>query len=115
MPRRLCLCLWQVLTSAISKGVLRLQLGLDGRYNTKYYAFGYNPAVGQFYNQREKELGNYPFVDFFVAAKWKRMRIFAKLQHLNEGLFGGRDSFTVLHYPLNKRVLKVGFSWSFYD
>lgn len=99
----------------VVKGVLRLQLGLDGRYNTKYYAFGYNPAVGQFYNQREKELGNYPFVDFFVAAKWKRMRIFAKLQHLNEGLFGGRDSFTVLHYPLNKRVLKVGFSWSFYD
>ncbi len=99
----------------IVKNVLRMQIGLDGRYNTKYYAFGYNPATAQFYNQREKELGNYPYVDLFVSAKWKRMRILVKMQHLNEDLFGTRDYFTVLHYPLNKRAFKLGFSWSFYD
>ena len=99
----------------VVRDVLRLQIGLDGRYNTKYYAFGYNPATMQFYNQREKELGNYPMIDAFVAAKWKRMRILAKFQHLNEDLFGSRDYFTVLHYPQNKRMFKLGFSWSFYD
>ena len=99
----------------IVKNVLRMQIGLDGRYNTSYYAFGYNPATAQFYNQREKELGNYPYVDLFVSAKWKRMRILIKMQHLNEDLFGTRDYFTVLHYPLNKRAFKLGFSWSFYD
>ena len=35
--------------------------GLDGRYNTRYYAPGYNPALSAFYNQREVEVGNYPY------------------------------------------------------
>ena len=106
----------------VVKGVLRLQIGLDGRYNTKYAGFGYNPAIGQFYNRREYdedgkllEVGGYPFIDLFAAAKWKRMRIFVKMQHLNDDLIGGRNYFSVAHYPLTKRFLKVGFSWSFYD
>ena len=99
----------------VVRNVLRVQIGLDGRYNTKYYAFGYNPATAQFYNQREKELGNYPMIDAFVTAKWKRMRILVKLQHANQDLFGDRNYFTVLHYPLNGRMLKFGFSWTFYD
>lgn len=99
----------------VVKNVLRLQLGIDGRYNTKYYAFGYNPATAQFYNQREKELGNYLMLDAFVAAKWKRMRVLVKMQHANEDLFGERNYFTVLRYPLNMRMLKFGFSWTFYD
>ncbi len=99
----------------VVKNVLRLQVGVDARYNTGYYAPGYNPAVMAFYNQREKELGNYPYLDAFVAGKWKRMRLFFKMQHLNEDMFGTRNYFTVLHYPLNRRVFKMGFSWNFYD
>lgn len=99
----------------VVKDILRVQIGVDGRYNTKYYAFGYNPAIAQFYNQREAEIGNYPMLDAFVGAKWKRMRILVKMQHVNENLFGSRDYFTVLHYPQNKRALKFGISWSFYD
>ena len=62
----------------VVRDVLRLQIGLDGRYNTRYYAPGYNPALSAFYNQREVEVGNYPYVDAFVMGKWKRMRIFLK-------------------------------------
>lgn len=99
----------------IVKQVLTVRVGIDARYNTKYYAFGYNPAIGQFYNQREKEIGNYVMADAFVSAKWKRMRILVKYQHLNEGWFNTREYFTVLHYPLNRRVFKFGISWAFYD
>ncbi len=99
----------------VVRDVLRLQVGFDARYNTKYYAPGYNPAVGQFYNQREKELGNYPWVDLFVNAKWKRMRIIIKMEHLNDDMFGSRNYFGVLHYPTNRRVLKLGLSWNMYD
>lgn len=99
----------------VVKNVLRIQVGFDARYNTKYYAFGFNPSVGQFYNQREKELGNYPYMSAFVNAKWKRMRILVKMDHINEDLFGPREYFTVLHYPLNKRAFKIGISWAFYD
>lgn len=97
------------------KDVLRLKIGVDGRYNTKYYAFGYNPATGQFFNQHETLVGGYPMLDLFVVAKWKRMRIFLKLAHLSEGLFNTREYFQIQHYPLNERVFKIGISWGFYD
>ena len=97
------------------RDVLRFKIGVDGRYNTKYYAFGYNPATGQFYNQREFEVGGYPMLDFYVVAKWKRMRIFLKVAHLNQDVFDTREYFQVLHYPLNRRVFKIGVSWGFYD
>jgi len=95
--------------------VLRLQIGVDGRYNTRYYAPGYNPGTGQFYNQRERQLGNYIWLDAFVNAKWKRMRILVKMQHLSDDMFGSTDFFSVLHYPMNRRILKLGLSWNFYD
>ncbi len=97
------------------KDVLRLQIGLDGRYNTRYYAPGYNPGTAQFYNQREKELGDYIWLDAFVNAKWKRMRILVKMAHLSDDLFNSRNFFSVLHYPMNRRILKLGLSWNFYD
>ncbi|MEG0656386.1 MAG: putative porin, partial [Mucinivorans sp.] len=99
----------------IVKNVLNMQVGIDGRYQTKYYAMGFNPAIGQFYNQDEKEIGGYPYLDAFVSAKWKRMRILLKLQHFNQNLFGTRDYFMVLHQPQNRMMFKIKFSWSFYD
>ncbi|MBO5399915.1 MAG: putative porin [Alistipes sp.] len=97
------------------KKVLRMQIGVDGRFNTKYYAPSYNPALGTFYNQRDYELGEYPYLDVFVTAKWKRMRIFLKYQHANYDLFGNGQYFTVAGYPQNPAMFKFGISWGFYD
>ncbi len=99
----------------VVRDVLRLQVGFDGRYNTKYYAPSYNPALAAFYNQHDVRLGNYPYLDAFVSAKWKRMRIFLKYQHVNAGLFGNNQYFTVAGYPLNPGMFKMGISWGFYD
>ena len=99
----------------VKRDVLRVQIGLDGRFNTRYYAQGYNPALSVFYNQNETEIGNYPYVDAFVSAKWKRMRILLKYQHLNYGLFGNQEYFAVARYPLNPGMFKIGISWTFYD
>jgi len=97
------------------KNVLTLKIGIDGWYNTKYYAQGYNPATMQFYNQREVEIGNYPYFNAFVVAKWKRMRIMLQYQHANENLFGDYSPFSVPHYPYNRAILKYGISWNFDD
>ncbi len=99
----------------IKRDVLRVQAGLDCRYNTPYYAMGYDPALSKFYNQREVKVGNYPYIDAFVSAKWKRMRILLKYQHLNKGLFGNDEYFAVAKYPLNPGMFKIGISWAFYD
>ena len=97
------------------KKVLRMQIGIDGRFNTAYYAPSYNPALSAFYNQREYEVGNYPYLDAFIMAKWKRMRIFLKYQHANMGLFGNGEYMTVAGYPQNPGMFKFGISWGFYD
>lgn len=99
----------------VKRDVLRLQAGIDGRFNTAYYAPGYNPALSVFYNQREWSTGNYPYLDAFITAKWKRMRIFLKYQHFNKGLFGNNEYFSVAGYPLNPGMFKMGISWGFYD
>ncbi len=99
----------------VVRDVLRLQVGLDGRYHTRYYAPSYNPALSAYYNQREVEVGSYPYMDFFVMGKWKRMRIFLKYQHINKGLFGNGEYFSAAHYPLNPGMFKIGISWGFYD
>ena len=88
----------------VVRDVLRLQIGLAGRY-----------PLSAFYNQREVEVGNYPYVDAFAMAKWKRMRIFLKYQHVNRGLFGNGEYFSVANYPLNPGMFKIGISWGFYD
>jgi hypothetical protein len=99
----------------IKRDILRLQVGMDGRFNTSYCVQGYNPALSVFYNQNEAKVGNYPYLDAFIAAKWKRMRILLKYQHWNYGLFGNQEYFAVAHYPLNPGMFKIGISWTFYD
>lgn len=99
----------------VVKNVLRMQIGAEGYYNTRYYAPGYNPAIGQFYNQRDVMTGNYPFTNVFITGKWKRMRILLKYQHMNYELYGGRDYMAAAHYPHNRGMFKYGISWSFYD
>lgn len=99
----------------VVRNVLRLQAGIDGRYHTKYYAPSYDPALSAYYNQREIEVGGYPYLDAFLMAKWKRMRIFLKVQHLNQDLVGSGAYFSAADYPLNPRMFKIGISWGFYD
>ncbi|MFI3287622.1 MAG: putative porin [Rikenellaceae bacterium] len=99
----------------VVKDVLDVEIGMDGRYQTEYYGFGYNPALGQFYSQRDVKVGGFPYLDAFVSAKWKRMRVMIKAQNWNVTLFGGNNYFMVAHYPQNRLMLKFRFSWSFYD
>ncbi len=101
----------------VTRDVLRLQIGADTRYTTSYYMPGYNPALAVFYNQREESLGDYPYTDVYVAGKWKRMRIYLKYQHINNGMFNSSNNsyFQVAGYPLNPAMFKMGISWAFYD
>lgn len=94
--------------------VLKTHLGIDCRYNTAYYAQAYNPALGQFYNQKELKIGNYPFMNAYANFHLKRMRFFLMYSHLSR-FFADPQYFSAPHYPLNPAVIKVGLSWNFYD
>ena len=96
------------------KNVLKGQFGVSGFFRTKFYADAYIPAIGQFVNQREKKIGDYPFADVFINLKWKRALLFFKYDHVNQGT-PNNEYFTALHYPANRRVFKFGLSWIFYN
>jgi len=98
----------------VVKNVLTMQLGVSGFYRTEFYADAYNPALGIYHNQRVRKIGNYPFIDVFLNAKWKRTNLFVKFDHVNQGLIDNQY-FTALRYPYNPRMVKFGVSWMFYD
>jgi hypothetical protein len=98
----------------LTNGGFTFLLGFDMFYDTKYYGYAYMPAISAFYRQVEKKIGGYPIVDIFLNLKLKRALFFFKFEHINSGLLE-RNYFSVLHYPRNERMFKLGISWNFYD
>ncbi len=95
-------------------GLVRFQIGLDLYYQSRWYGYAYMPATGQFYLQRRKKIGDYPFADAYLNMKIQRLRFFFKVQHFTSPLLGPHY-FTVVDYPMNQLFFKIGFSWTFYD
>lgn len=94
--------------------VLSVQMGVDMRYHTAYYAPSYMPATGQFYTQNEMKIGNYPVMNLYLNAHLKRTRFFAQYYHVNQ-LFMKGDYYSMPYYPLYPAIFKMGLTWNFYD
>lgn len=97
----------------ISK-VLFTQIGVDTRYNTKYYADAYAPSTGLFYLQNEKKYGNYPYIDVYANVRLKRTRAFFKMTNIGTNFLEG-EYFAAPHYPMPRSTFRFGVSWLFYD
>ena len=93
---------------------LTVQLGVDCRYNTAYYANAYMPATGQFHLQNTTLVGNYPMLNAYINLHLKQFRFFAMYYNLSQ-TFMSPTYFSVPHYPLNPGMFKCGLSWNFYD
>ena len=100
------------LSFTVSK-VLKINLGVDCNYYTNYYAPAYQPSTMSFYNQTEKKLGNYPFMNAYADMKLSKTRFFVMCSHLNQGMFGGNNYFAALHYPMNPSRFQLGISVDF--
>ena len=94
--------------------VLSVQLGVDVRYHTAYFAPAYMPATGQFYTQSTTKIGNYPVMNVYLNCQLKRTRFFVEYYHVNQ-LFMKDAYFSMPNYPINPAILKFGISWNFYD
>jgi len=94
--------------------VMTSHIGIDCQYHSAYYAPAYMPATGQFYNQQETKVGNYPLMNLYGNFHLKRMRFFVMYSHISH-LFAEPNYFSAPHYPINPSVIKFGLSWNFYD
>jgi len=99
----------------VFKGKLLTRVGVDIRYNTNYKAPGYFPLTEQFYLQDEETLSFYPALDFYLLFKIKTVRLFMKMQHLNQGMFKDKGYFNAYKYPAWDRTFRFGVSWMFLD
>lgn len=89
---------------------LTLQFGVDAHYHTRYYAQGYEPALLQFYNQREKQVGNYPISTVYANMHLKQTRFFLMFYNVASAFWKPREYFSLPGYPVNPLVFKVGVS-----
>lgn len=97
----------------VVKDVMTAQIGADITFHTAYYMEAYNPALGNFHLQNEREYGNTPYIDAFINVKWKRAVIYAKYINVAQG-WPDNDYFSAPHYIRPRRVFKLGVTWPFY-
>jgi hypothetical protein len=100
--------------SYVFKKAMRLRTGIDSRYYTSYYGYDYNPATSQFIQENTLAFGDYPVLDFFIAAKVKRATLLFKLDHANQQLTKS-GYYMIRSYPIPERTFKIGVNWAFYD
>ena len=99
----------------VVKNAMKMQIGAHGTFTTKWNAPGYNPVLGVFHNQNEREYGNCPYIDAFVNVQWKRVSLFVKAVNVNMGWPCKKlDYFSADGYINTQRAIKFGISWPFW-
>lgn len=105
--------------SFLKDDILTVQIGVDCRFNTEYYAHRYMPATGVFYiqdpnSEKSVKVGNYPLMNAYVNLHLKQFRVYLMCYNLSAAWMDPTH-FTVPGYPLNPIMFKFGLSWNFYD
>jgi len=100
--------------SPVFKRAATIQMGLQMRYFTSYYANAYMPELRAFYLQNDKLIGNYLWADVYLTLKIQRARLFAKMSNVT-GYFEGYNYWAAPHYPDRDARFYFGVSWRFHD
>jgi len=93
---------------------LRMQVGVDIRYYTRFAPDGYDPATGIFF-QQDVETGDYFWGDAFINLQVKRASIYIKAGHVNALWENHPQYFLLPHYPGTRFGLFWGMTWNFFD
>ncbi len=99
----------------VVKNAMKMQIGANGTFTTKWYAPAYNPVLGVFHNQDKEQFGNCPVVDLFVNVQWKRVSVYVKAVNMNMGWpLEKADYFSAAGYIVPQRAIKIGLTWPFH-
>ncbi|RZJ73697.1 MAG: hypothetical protein EOO49_01735 [Flavobacterium sp.] len=98
---------------AYFRKALFIQTGVTFNYFTKYYGNDYNPVIGEFFVQNQKEIGGFPMLDFFLDMRIKTARIYFKAEHFNAA-WTGNNYLTAPNYPYRDFLFRIGMEWNFF-
>jgi len=97
------------------QNVLTMQVGVDAYYNTPWYSPAWNPNLGVFHNQKERQYTNGPWFDVFLNLQWKRACVFVKYENAGMGWpLLHPDYFSADRYIVTQSGVKFGIFWPFY-
>lgn len=90
--------------------VMTLQIGIDAKWHTGYYAPYYEPSTQAFRPQEDIIIGGKaPLLNVYANAHIKRARFFLKYHNIGALIFRP-DHFTMPNYPLYPPVLRLGIA-----
>ena len=95
------------------KKALFLQTGFGVKYFSKFYMNGYDPLLSELYVQNEKEIGDFPIIDFFINAKIQQTRLYFKFEHFNSAITG-YNYYSAPNYPYRDFTFRFGLVWNFF-
>ena len=94
--------------------VMLARFGLDLRLSDSYFANNFNPALGQFYVQSEREVALYPSVDAHFGFVIDKFRVFVKMENLTS-VITDDIFYQIPFYPQKELAFRFGISWRFLD
>lgn len=94
--------------------VLRVKVGLDLRYATRYFPDYYQPVTGQFILQDGREAPFYPSTDGYFALRVTKFRAFIKWENMERLFISDRFFYLSGFYPVPTGPgIRIGIRWRF--
>jgi len=94
----------------VFKKKMTLRAGFEVRVVDGYKSYSYMPIIGQFAPNRSDDIDTLSQLDFFLSFKVGQMRVFTKMEHL-EDFFNIQKEYFVTDYPIYDKVFRFGLSW----
>lgn len=101
-------------SSEIFNKALFLQTGFHFQFFTGFYADAMHSVLGEYVNQNNQLIGEYPRIDFFINAKISQTRLFLKVEHLNNTQTGYRY-YAAPFFPYRDMSVRFGVVWNFFQ
>lgn len=92
---------------------LYIQTGVTLKYFSKFYVPAYNPLLGEFTQQNNIEMGNYPTIDIFLNGQIQRTRIYFKIENVTSKM-SSPNYFSAPNYPSRDFSVRFGLVWNFF-
>lgn len=102
------------LQSEVFNKAMLLKIGVRFRYNTAYYANGYDPLTGNFFIQNRQLIDMTPRIDPYISFRIWQFRFFVRGENVLY-FANGENYFTAYRRPIHNFVVRLGVSWRLFD
>ena len=100
--------------ATLFKKILDLYTGFEFNYWDKYYNYGFNPAIANYYVQNDRQLDNFQRLDYYLSGKIGDFRIFLRINNILYPL-DNKIYYQVIDYPKYDLFYRIGIKWTLLD